>query len=376
MPTPAQCQASLTPGPLAAKMGGSGHARCGSRPSGRTGGALRRAALKPRFCAPLAALWLAAHGAAAASERATVERLGMAPVPSTYRYTCLNDLAKRLDAAVTTDELTGVVTVRSGDRSVAVAPGIAGAAVGSRFVPLGEEVVTRYGRLYVPRRLASELEAYLAPPRPPQPRPEPHPPKERPEPPSAPRPTGRVCIDPGHGGKDPGAMSRWGLAEKEVVLATALLLAAELRERKFDVVLTRERDVFIELEDRPAVASRRGADLFVSIHANAMRDASYRGLEIFYWYGSWGAASPAVRREGVELAQAIRRACERAGLRVRSMRGADYKVLRYSKVPATLVEIGFLTNRAEEQALRTTAYRQRVARAIADGIAAYRSGSR
>jgi len=113
-----------------------------------------------------------------------------------------------------------------------------------------------------------------------------------------------VCIDPGHGGKDPGAMSKWGLREKDVVLSTAGLLEDELKSRGFDVRLTRSSDVFIELEDRPAVASRTGCDLFVAIHANAIRDPSYRGIEIYYWYGSWSAASAATRREGVELAEA------------------------------------------------------------------------
>ncbi len=300
-----------------------------------------------------------------------------AHVLSSSRYTCLNDLVRRHNAQVSTDEVTGVFTAQVGERRVAVAPGVAAAAVGARLVTLGEPVETRFGRLYAPRWFASEVDAYLssrwAPgPEPPGPRP----PGPKPLEPVKPRVVGRVCLDAGHGGKDPGASSRGGLVEKEVVLSTTQLLAAELKSRGLDVRLTREGDSFVELEDRPAVASRQGCDLFVAVHANAIRDPSYHGLEIFYWHGTWSAASATVRREGVELAEAIQRACEREGLSVRSVRGADYKVLRYSRVPATLVEIGFLTNRTEERALATRAYRQRVAKAIADGITAYRAGSR
>ena len=338
------------------------------------GGVLKRAPAKLSACGVVAMVLLAAHGCAAQGEPATV---GL--VVATSRYACLNDLVKRYDARVTTDELTGVFSAYVGERRIAVAPGLSVAVVGARVLSLSEEVVARHGRVYVPRWLASEIDAYLRsrlPDSRPYPGPPPSGPEKVPEPTPKPRVVGRVCVDAGHGGKDPGASSRWGLVEKDVVLSTAVLLAGELKARGFDARLTRESDVFIELEDRPAVASRHGCDLFVAVHANAMRDASYRGLEIFYWYGPWSAASPAARREGVELAGAIRRACEREGLSVRNMRGADYKVLRYSRVPAALVEIGFLTNRADELALRTTAYRRRVAKAIADGIDAYRKGSK
>lgn len=307
------------------------------------------------------------------------ERLTSAPVVSSARYECLNDLAKRQGARASWDETAGVFRAQLGDRQVAAAPGVAAALLGPRLVFLGDEVLVRYGRVYVPRWLARDIAAYLAgtwTPRPDRPDavlPPPTPPTP-PTPPVRPRTVGKVCIDPGHGGRDPGAISKWGLQEKEVVLATARLLKEELKSRGFDARLTRDGDTFIELEDRPAIASQTGCDVFVAVHANAIRDPSYRGLEIFYWYGSWSAASAASRREGVELAEAIKRAAEREGLTVRNMRGADYKVLRYAKVPATLVEIGFLTNRAEEQALRTRAYRRRVARAIAEGIDAYRKG--
>jgi len=320
---------------------------------------------------------LALAGVAPGGARAATERIAMAPVPSTFRYTCLNDLARRLNARIAADEVTGVWALEAGGRRVAVAPGLAAATLGARFVSLRREVVSRYGRVYVPRRLARDIERYLRAKHPEQ---GPTAVTPRVVEPGlvklGPRPVARVCIDPGHGGRDPGAVSRWGLREKDVVLPTAKLLAAELRRLNFETVLTRETDRFLELEDRPAVATRKRADVFVSVHANAIAKPSYHGIEIFYWYGSRPVATVAVRRASVALAEAIRRACVRNGLGVRSVRGANYRVLRYSRVPAVLVEIGFLTNRAEERALRTTAYRQRVARAIAEGIAAYRKGSR
>ena len=296
--------------------------------------------------------------------------LGAPALPSSTRYSCLNDLVRRRNAVVSQDELTGVFRARVGERRVAVAPGIGAAAVGARLVPLGDPVAVRHGRFYVPRWLAGEIDSYLTG------RPEPREPITVVREPAVSRLVGKVCLDPGHGGKDPGAIGRTGLREKDVNLATAHLLAAELRARGLTVHLTRESDTFVDLEERPAIASRLGCDLFVSIHANAMKDLSYSGLEIFYWHGTASVATAEVRRQGVELAQAIKRACERAGFTVRSMRGADYKVLRHSRVPATLVEIGFLTNPAEERQLATTAYRQRVAKAIADGIAEYRAGAK
>jgi N-acetylmuramoyl-L-alanine amidase len=235
----------------------------------------------------------------------------------------------------------------------------------------------RYGRLYVPRGLARDVERYLQGGREPE-RPIEHvepvrPPKETVRP--TPRTVGRVCIDPGHGGKDPGTHSR-SLLEKDLVLASAQLLAAELRTRGFEVAMTREGDFFVELEERPAVASRRGADLFVAIHANWIRDPSFHGIEIFYCNSPRAAASASVRRESLELVDALRDSFRRAGLTVRKVQDRDLRVLFHARVPAALVEIGYVSNRAEEQALRTTAYRQRVARAIADGIAAYRGGSK
>ena len=302
----------------------------------------------------------------ASSQRVALVHPSLAPLPSRRRYVNLHDLATVNSAEVGIDERTGVHHVRRGDRHVAVIGGARWALIGSEVRRLATEVVVRYGRAYVACGDASYIEGYLRTgkggARPPPP----------PPPPPPTKPLGHVCIDPGHGGKDPGALSKWGLMEKDVVLDASKLLAAELRTLGFTVSMTRDRDVFVELADRPRVARRLKADLFVSIHANAISKPSIHGMELFFWDGRLGGiASSRDRIESEKLAKCIRSACQREGISVRSLRGAAYRVLRYATTPAVLVELGFLTNYAEERKLRSQAYRQKLARAIAQGIKAY-----
>ena len=317
---------------------------------------------------------LAAVSACVRPESAQVSVLHpeLVPLPSARRYVNVHDIAQRLRADVAIDEVTGVHHVRRGDRHVALAPGVAAVLVGSRVRMLDEDVMVRYGRPYVSAGVAAEIESYLR-------RGKPSAQAVRPEnggkvkPPEPGRkPLGHICIDAGHGGKDPGAVSRWGLREKDVVLSTTKYLAAELRELGYTVTLTRDRDVFLELNDRPAVARREDAKVFVSIHANATGNSSVRGMEVFYWDGRLsGIGSWKTRREGQELADQITRTCQQEGLTVHSTRGASCRVIRMAGMPAVLVETGFLTNQADERLLRTDAHRRRLARAIASGIHAY-----
>lgn len=286
------------------------------------------------------------------------------PQPSSRRYTNLHSLARLVDAQVVLDGDTGVHHLRRGGRHVAVIGGARWALIGSEVRRLGGEVVVRYGRAYVSRYDGSYIERYLggSPVEPP--------------PPVEPREPGRVglvCVDPGHGGKDPGAVSPWGLVEKAVVLSASEMLVEELRKVGFKTTMTRTTDVFIELDDRPAIARRRDADVFVSIHANACGKRSVSGMELFYWDGRLGGTATAKnRRDSQKLATCIYDACVREGLTVRSKRGAAYRVLRYATMPAVLVELGFLTSLSEERKLRSSAYRRKLARAVAKGIQAYR----
>jgi len=182
----------------------------------------------------------------------------------------------------------------------------------------------------------------------------------RPKTPKLPGRLGRVVLDPGHGGKDPGATSRLGYYEKDLVLGVAKMVAAELTARGVEVIMTRTDDRFIELEDRPAVATRTGADLFVSIHADAAANRSATGFTAYV------ARKPS--RKSIAAANAILRRMSNNGSPNRGIKNANFRVLVYSRTPAVLDELGFLSNRAEAVRLGTASYQRTLAHALALGI--------
>lgn len=179
------------------------------------------------------------------------------------------------------------------------------------------------------------------------------------------RPSGpaSVVVDAGHGGRDPGAQGGSALPEKTINLKIATKLANKLRARGIAVEATRTTDVFIELADRAAKADRARTGLFVSIHADANRKPQISGTTV---YIARNAGS-----ESVAAGRSIVAALERAGIACRGLNRANYHVLVDHSRPAVLVECGFLTNRAEAAKLNTDAYQERVAAAIAEGIAAH-----
>jgi N-acetylmuramoyl-L-alanine amidase len=213
----------------------------------------------------------------------------------------------------------------------------------------------------------------------------------------------RIVIDPGHGGHDPGAMGA-GVSEAEVVLDVALRLEALLRDAGFEVVLTRRTDQFIPLEERPQVATREQADLFLSIHANASRSRTARGIEtyILNFANDPDAVAVAVREnasterrmsnlpdivkaitlnnkldESRSFAGLVQRALARqlrsAGGTVvdHGVKQAPFVVLIGAAMPSVLVEISFITHPQEGRQLKTPAFRQRIAEALFDGIRGY-----
>ncbi len=221
-----------------------------------------------------------------------------------------------------------------------------------------------------------------------------------------------VVIDAGHGGKDPGATGRYGLKEKIVVLDVAEKVKQELERCGLKVYLTRASDEFIELPNRPKLANDRKADLFVSIHANATQSRRIEGFEVYYltesvddnaralaaaenapWdieNSSFASLAPFVslkamlwdmiytenRKESIELARHIDQAVARKmNLKILGIRGAPFAVLKGSKMPAVLVEIGYISNREGEKKLRDAEYRQRMAEAIASGIIDFKNYS-
>lgn len=175
-------------------------------------------------------------------------------------------------------------------------------------------------------------------------------------------PNGRftVVIDPGHGGRDPGAVGIGGLQEKVVVNDIAPQVAAILREQGANVVMTRDSDYELDLAPRVQIAERANASVFVSIHANAisLSRPDVNGLETFY-------ASDAGQRFANTVHATV---LNTMGMRDRRVRSARFYVIRQTSMPAILVETGFVTGAEDSPNLADPVWRSRMARAIAHGI--------
>jgi N-acetylmuramoyl-L-alanine amidase len=271
-------------------------------------------------------------------------------------------LAERLGLRVKQD--TGsAVTLRNAGNWVMLFPD----PVGHAYVngtPVGPQggFVRIGGILFVPETLEQEIRSVLTP------LPEPQAPALVPKLPPAPAKPRlarayRIVVDPGHGGKDPGAISRGGLMEKNVNLPVAKELARLLKQDGFDVVMTRQTDVFVELNERAAIANRFAADLFVSIHADSCPDPEVRGFTIYTCQG----ASTASRA----IAKAVADTLHETSGESQGLREANYRVLVRTECPAILVELGYLSNGLDAAMLARDADRMRLARAIADGVAAH-----
>ena len=171
-----------------------------------------------------------------------------------------------------------------------------------------------------------------------------------------------VVIDPGHGGTSSGAVYE-GILEKDLTLPISLKLEALLKAAGYNVVMTRSTDVYVGLYERADIANSVDADIFVSIHANAFGDPSVNGL-ITYYHPSSG--------RGKRLAQAIQTpACQTTGAKDRGVSSADFVVLRETDMCAVLVETGFMTNHDELMKLNDSAYQDKLAQGIAQGIINY-----
>ena len=212
-------------------------------------------------------------------------------------------------------------------------------------------------------------------------------------------PVRTVVIDAGHGGHDPGTQ-HFGLKEKVLALDIAKRLRTHLQREGLTVVMTRDTDQFIPLSERPAIANRMQADLFVSVHINANRNRRVSGIEVYYPRTSVVSSSaqwpPAVvpaevavpsttvkqvlwdmvlrqtRSQSRRLASALCRSM-RNGLQVhcRGIKPARFVVLREAWMPAVLIEVGYVSNQAEASRLSTVEYREAAAQCISDGIVDY-----
>jgi N-acetylmuramoyl-L-alanine amidase len=222
-----------------------------------------------------------------------------------------------------------------------------------------------------------------------------------------------VMLDPGHGGKDPGAIGVSGTYEKQIALATALELKRQLEAGgQYRVELTRSRDVFIPLDDRVDRAQHKRADLFVSMHADALADHSVRGASVYtlaqtasdaqtaalartensadrFLGGQWQGTSPAVSQI---LASLVRHETRVGSVRIARRlvgsldddlpmlpnpdRHAGFVVLKAADIPSVLVEMGFMSNPRDEAALRQPSHRKLVAQAMQRAIDAFFAGTR
>ncbi len=215
----------------------------------------------------------------------------------------------------------------------------------------------------------------------------------------------KVVIDPGHGGTDPGCLGLAGLKEKDIVLDIALKLQKLLTEAGLEVIMTRETDIFIKVENRCIPANNIKADLFVSIHANASFNKARAGIETFYLNFSPDQAvnetaamenATTTKRlgemmdilkkialnskipESRALAERIQKSLVQylsgfyGGIKDLGAKGGPFWVLIGSDMPSVLVEVSHLSNSADEARLKDDLYRRRIAEAIARGILAYR----
>ncbi|MEZ0328821.1 MAG: N-acetylmuramoyl-L-alanine amidase [Dissulfuribacterales bacterium] len=213
----------------------------------------------------------------------------------------------------------------------------------------------------------------------------------------------RIVVDPGHGGKDPGAIGPTGLKEKDVTLKLAKKVAARLREELgAEVILTREKDIFVPLEQRTAIANAQKADLFVSIHTNAAPSSRLRGIETYYL--NFAVDEHAMRVAALENASSAKRMGDLSGIlnqilkntkvdessrlarfiqdalsqHVHGYGGKDlgvkqapFFVLIGAKMPSVLVETSFISNDEEEKMLKDNAYLDQLSRGIVSGIRHY-----
>lgn len=211
-----------------------------------------------------------------------------------------------------------------------------------------------------------------------------------------------IVIDPGHGGKDPGARGQRGTEEKDITLKVALKLRDLLsRQPGVRVLMTRERDQFVELEDRTKFANEQGADLFVSIHVNSHPQRSVKGIEIYHFGEAKDqrALEVAARENGTPLnstgvgweylvadlltSKKIEASLELAWTAKEAMvtnlnghyalvdhgvKTAPFYVLRFTSMPSILAEVAYISNSAEEDLLRTTRFTTHVAEALMEGV--------
>lgn len=184
-----------------------------------------------------------------------------------------------------------------------------------------------------------------------------------------------IGIDAGHGGKDQGAESKTApkIQEKDLTLTTAKILESYLREYGYKTILIRKDDTFIDLSDRAKFANEKKCDLFVSVHFNAAENLKADGIEVYYYKSE---KSPKRSTESKKLASyVLDDILSKTKGKSRGTKHGNFAVIRETKMPAILVEGGFLTNCEEMNKIKKLEYRKEMARGIALGVRRYINNS-
>jgi N-acetylmuramoyl-L-alanine amidase len=347
-------------------------------------------ALKEEVCLMFSAKLVLALALAGAARDARPAAPVFTPVRVRGRsYVSAKVMMRLVGLRLTVDEKAGIYNLVGGGRRIVVVPGFNVAEVDGQVVDLRYPAIFHRGEMLLPLQLFSSVG------------------KRRVAPSPASVPLRSVVLDPGHGGRDSGAVGRGGLREKDVALSVALRLKGLLEARGVRVTMTRSGDRFVPLLERSRIANRSKADLFLSIHCNASRNRSVGGLETFAL--SWGisdayrAGKAAARHRPDDLVDGAasyvgataektifrahmseqrRRSCSLARClqgemsddlpgNDRGVKLRNFSVLRETYVPAALVEVGFISCPSTERKMRLSSYRGQIAKSLLDGLQRY-----
>lgn len=181
-----------------------------------------------------------------------------------------------------------------------------------------------------------------------------------------------IVLDAGHGGKDKGTFSEKNkYEEKERTLKTTKIVKSYLEDLGYQITMTRNSDVFISLPKRAEIANATAADLFVSIHYNHSENSDVDGVEIFYYKDEKNPFSPRILASKKLGELVLARILKHTGANTRGVKKANFAVVRETKMPAILIEAGFLSNAKERERIQEESYLCYMGWAIARGIDSY-----
>ncbi len=169
-----------------------------------------------------------------------------------------------------------------------------------------------------------------------------------------------IIIDPGHGGKDPGAIGN-GLNEKDVVLRISKKVTKRLKDHNQKALMTRDKDIFIDLTERSNISNRNNGEVFVSIHCNSFHNSNANGVETYHYPSSI---------EGNKLATMVQNELKGLFKSNRGVKSANFSVLRKTKAIAILVELGFISNKSDVDVMLNK--EDEIVEAIVNGILKYK----